>query len=235
MDLENINPINNHIIDEVTNTIVEPVNVVEAVKETVEETVEKTVNVVEETVEKTVNVVEETVNVVEETVEKTVNVVVEVAKETVFSTLLDLLSNVLNVKANLDNFKIPIKPEIKECLLVLMKEQPVFFDQCDISLKRIISDNKVDTKDIPEIIALVSKLYVVIKKTKKNSKKIDTYELIKTILHILFILHMQHHNIKNDELTNSIINILDASIDLLKLNSSLKSLKTPNCLKCFMS
>ena len=141
----------------------------------------------------------------------------------------------LNVKGELEKFNKSINPQIKECLLVLMKEQPVFFEQCDISLKRIISDNKVDTKDIPEIINLVSKLYGVIKKTKTNSIKIDTYELIKTILHILFILHMQHHNIENDELTNSIINILDASIDLLKLNSSLKSLKTPNCLKCFMS
>ena len=195
MDLENINPINNHIIDEVTNTIV-----VEAVAETVEEPIVA---------------IEEPIVAI--------------------ATILDLLSNMLNVKGDLEKFNKSINPQIKECLLVLMKEQPVFFEQCDISLKRIISDNKVDTKDIPEIITLVSKLYVVIKKTKTNSIKIDTYELIKTILHILFILHMQHHNIENDELTNSIINILDASIDLLKLNSSLKSLKTPNCLKCFMS
>ena len=116
-----------------------------------------------------------------------------------------------------------------------MQDHSVFFEQFDISVKRIISDNKIDTKDIPEIISLVSKLYIVIKKTKTNYKKLDTYELIKTILHILFVLHMQHHNIENDELTSSIINMLDASIDLLKLNSSLKSLKTPNCLKCFMS
>jgi len=209
MDLENINPINNHIIDEVTNTIV-----VEAVAETVEEPIVA--------IEEPIVAIEEPIVAIEEPI-------------VAIATILDLLSNMLNVKGDLEKFNKSINPQIKECLLVLMKEQPVFFEQCDISLKRIISDNKVDTKDIPEIITLVSKLYVVIKKTKTNSIKIDTYELIKTILHILFILHMQHHNIENDELTNSIINILDASIDLLKLNSSLKSLKTPNCLKCFMS
>lgn len=175
--------------------------------------------------------IDEVTNTIEEQIIESI----KVEDVVVLTTLLDLLTKILNANEEFEKLKIPITPQIKECLLVLMEEQPVFFEQFDISLKRIISDNKVDTKDIPEVITLVSKLYIVIKKTKINSKKINLYELIKTILHILFILHMQHHNIENDELTNSIINILDASIDLLKLNSSLKSLKTPNCLKYFMS
>ena len=143
-----------------------------------------------------------------------------------------LLSYLLDIKSRIDQFSVPIHPDIRVCLIILMQEQPEFFTQCDISLKKIIADNKINTKDIPDILILVSKLYIVLKNTKLNLEKIDIYELIKTILHILFILHMEHHDIADNELTNSIINILDASIDLLKLQSSLK---IPNCIERYFS
>ena len=60
--------------------------------------------------------------------------------------------------------------------LLLCKEQPDFFKDIESSLKKIILDNKIDTKDIPEIILLVTKAYQIIK-SDKGVPQIDPYEL----------------------------------------------------------
>ena len=215
------------------DTIIVPPPLESVVESVVESVIEPVIEpVIESVIEPVVEtVIEPIVETVEKHVDTTTEKVINAVKTNKKSTITVLLFHLLDLKSRIEQFSVPIHPDIRICLMILLQEQPEFFTQCDISLKKIIADNKINTKDIPEILVLVSKLYIVLKNTTINLKHIDMYILIKTILHILFILHIQHHNIEDNELTNSIVNILDASIDLLKLQSSLR---IPNCIeRCF--
>ena len=105
---------------------------------------------------------------------------------------------------------------------MLCKDKPDFFNEVEVSLKNIIMDDKIDTKDIPEIIILVSKVYGIIK-GDKNVPKVDPYELIKTLLKQLFIIYTETNKLHNAELVIALVSIIDASIELVKL----KSIKVP--------
>ena len=131
----------------------------------------------------------------------------------------------LNCLAILSAF---VYADVKSIKVVLFTDKPDFFNEVEVSLKNIIMDDKIDTKDIPEIMILVSKFYGIIK-GDKNVPKVDPYELIKTLLHQLFIIYTETNKIHNSELVGSLIKIIEASIDLVKL----KSIKVPKvgCLK----
>jgi hypothetical protein len=113
--------------------------------------------------------------------------------------------------------------------LILCKEKSEFFADIDASLKKIILDDKIDTKDIPEIIVLVTKVYEIIK-SDKAVPKVDPYELIKTLLNMVFTLYIETNKVQNKELAIELLKIIDVSIDLIKL----KALKPPK-IGCFNS
>jgi hypothetical protein len=153
----------------------------------------------------------------------------EVMVEITKITFNQIFENFLNQsEEQLNKFSIKLSSEMKTYFLLLCKEKPAFFNEVEVSLKNIIMDDKIDTKDIPEIMILVSKVYGIIK-GDKNVPKVDPYELIKTLLHQLFIIYTETNKIHNSELVGSLIKIIEASIDLVKL----KSIKVPKvgCLK----
>jgi hypothetical protein len=91
----------------------------------------------------------------------------DVVGEIVQITFSQILENFLNQNANkLNELSVHINPTIQTYFLLLCKEQPDFFKDIESSLKKIILDNKIDTKDIPEIILLVTKAYQIIKSDK---------------------------------------------------------------------
>jgi hypothetical protein len=181
-------------------------------------------DIVEEHIEKAVSKVDEIVSSLNETK----NTVTEVTTNEVISgitkiTFNQIFENFLNQsEAELNNFRIKLTPEMKTYFLLLCKNKPDFFKEVEVSLKNIIMDDKIDTKDIPEIITLVSKVYGIIK-GDKNVPKVDPYELIKTLLKQLFIIYTETNKIHNAELVIALVSIIDASIDLVKL----KSIKVP--------
>ena len=152
-----------------------------------------------------------------------------VVGEIVQITFSQILENFLNQNANkLNELSVNINPTIQTYFLLLCKEQPDFFKDIESSLKKIILDNKIDTKDIPEIILLVTKAYQIIK-SDKGVPQIDPYELIKTLLHLVFIQYIETNKVQNKDLLNEILKIIDVSIDLIKL----KAIEPPKvgCLK----
>jgi hypothetical protein len=185
---------------------------------------------VEKTIEEILTKVEE--GKVEETKTDITNAVKDVVKEVILTeviiditkiTFSQMLENFLNQnKDKLDSLSIKISPEMHKYFLLLCKEKGDFFTDIDSSLKKIILDDKIDTKDIPEIIVLVTKVYEIIK-SDKAVPKIDPYELIKTLLNMVFTLYIETNKVQNKELAADLLKIIGVAIDLIKL----KALKPP--------
>jgi hypothetical protein len=185
---------------------------------------------VEKTIEEILTKVEE--GKVEETKTDITNAVKDVVKEVILTeviiditkiTFSQMLENFLNQnKDKLDSLSIKISPEMHKYFLLLCKEKGDFFTDIDSSLKKIILDDKIDTKDIPEIIVLVTKVYEIIK-SDKAVPKVDPYELIKTLLNMVFTLYIETNKVQNKELAADLLKIIGVAIDLIKL----KALKPP--------
>ena len=217
--------------------IVEKTEIEEVVKDVLEIIVEDVEEEEEKEEEKEKEKEEEKIEEVERCV--LTPVVIEITKLT-FSQLVESFLN----ENKLHTLSIQVSPEIQNLLLLLCKEQSCFFSDVEISLNKIILDNKIDTKDIPEIILLVAKVYDIITAdttvSTKVVSKVDPYELIKTILNIVFTLYIETNKVQNKQLATELLKIIDVSIDLIKLKSINLSKIGPNigCLhyifKCFI-
>lgn len=139
------------------------------------------------------------------------------------ATLLQLFEYLLvtNVK-RLDLFSVKVSDEMKDHLLVIMKEHGTIFGDIEKSIKKIVADNKINSEDIPELLVLVGKIYELFYKSKHIKKKWDYYELIKCLLHISFVLYLHDRDIENKEMLKPLLNIIESAIDLIKLKSSVK-------------
>jgi hypothetical protein len=179
-----------------------------------------------------VDIVDVIAEVVEKNVEKVVEEVIvektEEAKEDVVLTFLQLFENFLS--KDLSNFNIKLTPEIQQYFLILCKQNPNLFVDFEKSIKQIILDNKIDTKDIPEIIVLVSKVHKILKENK-GVPTIDPYEVIRMIIHLTFIVYIETNKVDNKQLIDDMLKIIDVSIDLAKL-SPLKKNNSGCLFKC---
>jgi hypothetical protein len=212
------------IVEEPIPIVEEPIPIVEEPVPVVEEpvpVVEEPIPIVEEpvpVVEEPVPVVEELVPVVEEPVpvvgEKDIldpntNEIIEQITQCTFHQIFE---------KTLEHESCKISPEIKQYILLLCKENTVFFSDVEDSLKKIIIDDKINTKDIPDIIMLVGKIYEIIS-SKNNTSKIDPYEVIKILLQNIFVTYFNINNINNSELEANILHIISVSIQLIKMQS----------------
>jgi hypothetical protein len=142
--------------------------------------------------------------------------------------LVGLIEKILNDDTN--NLTIKLPTDVKKYFLLLCQEKPSVFGTIENDLKNIILDNKIDTKDIPEFISLVSNVYSIIK-YKKYSLNIDIYDLIKEMLNISFVVYIETNNIKNAKLLGDLLRIADISIDLIRIQPFAN--KTKSCFGCF--
>ena len=127
-------------------------------------------------------------------------------------------------KATLKTFNGSLTREMRKYFLFLCRQRPNLFTQLELSFKKIIIDDKIDMKDIPEIIVMVKIIYKVIKKDNYLIATIDRYEIIKTLLQLLFMIHASKNGIHNVDLMDNINKIIETSIELIKL----RSFKKPN-------
>lgn len=189
------------------------------------------------------NVVNATVNVhIEENIEESKallettndvvigNTSVETKTEDVKQLFIELVEKFLLQPPK--NMSIKLSPGIHKNILLICKELPEIFKSVESSLNNIISDNKINTKDIPEILVLVNKVYCKINNKKTLQVIVEPYELLKKILHIGFVVYVEHNKIENSELLLTFLNIIDTSIDLIKLRPS-KQVKV-GCFTCIL-
>ena len=141
-----------------------------------------------------------------------------------------VIEYILLQEADNINGNIKLTPEIKKYFLFLCKETPSLFGIVEESLKKIILDDKIDAKDIPDLINVVSNIYNIIKH-KENKPNIDIYDLIKTLIHLSLFVYIETNKVKNLELLDSLMKIVDMSIDLIKIQPEIAK-KVSGCFGC---
>lgn len=132
---------------------------------------------------------------------------------------------------NNPNMKVNIPHNTVEILKILIKNSSNEFDNISSNLQKIIDDNKIDFKDIPEFIELVENIYILIVRHRKKLAPFNGKTLAKTSGEILKIIikllvEMEHFSLNNfisadldgmneeDENSNNINN--DAKQSLIK-------------------
>lgn len=142
--------------------------------------------------------------------------------------LIQLLDNVTNPGANLSKYNLQIDESTRQVLLAVMKSCPDFFSEVELILVNITQDNKIDSADIPNIIVLIQKLYILMVDLK--SIKLNTVtcsetcgSIIKIIIHVLVEEEIVNITTDNKEvfLTN-VDKLVNACVNLLKFTTQLK-------------
>jgi len=100
------------------------------------------------------------------------------------------------------DMKVNIPHNTVEILKILIKNSSNEFDNISSSLQKIIDDNKIDFKDIPDFIQLVENIYILIVRHRKklapfNGKTLATTsgEILKIIIKLL--VEMEHFSLNN--------------------------------------
>ena len=151
-------------------------------------------------------------------------------------TLIQLLTNVTNPEASVNKYNLKIDESAKQVLLAVIKAHPNFFSEVEIILVNITQDNKIDSADIPNIIVLIQKLYILMVDLK--SIKLNTVacsetcgSIIKIIIHVLVEEGVVKITTDNKEVfLANVDKLVDACVNLLKFTTQLKP---KNCLHFF--
>jgi hypothetical protein len=164
--------------------------------------------------------------------DKTKEIVSKNMQQLLHLTIIDLLKMAIHNPDN--NMTITLSDNSKELILKLLETNQSVFSDVVCNIFNIIQDNKIDTKDIPNLIQLLQKIYEVAHNTK--AIKLDKSELALSCgIIIKFIINMlvEQGHIKISEERKSdffveIYNLIDTCVSLIQLT---KSLKPPSCLK----
>jgi len=161
-----------------------------------------------------------------------------ISNNDVILSLIQLLANVTNpdASASVSKYNLQIDESVKQVLLAVMKAHPNFFSEIELILVNIAQDNKIDSADIPNIIVLIQKLYILMVDLK--SIKLTTAvcsetcgSIIKIIIHVL--VEEGRVKITSDNKVLFLANVdklVNACVDLLKFT---KQLKPKSCLHFF--
>ena len=130
-------------------------------------------------------------------------------------TLTSILQNVLTKTEGLDKYSIQLTPEIKHIFNLLVADSK-YFDDVEKSLKLIVQDDKIDAKDVPQIMILLTNLY-----SKLRGLRIEFNEKIcGDMLKFVFDVAMKDGLIKMNkadvELLTCVYSIIDMSIQLIQ-------------------
>jgi hypothetical protein len=152
--------------------------------------------------------------------------VVKPVEEVIKLSLIQLLDNIINNKQDKDNDEIILSPNLQKYILLIIKENPKIFMDVEVSMENIIKDGKIDIKDIPDLLVIISKLYEILHHFKDNFKNENMYEFVKTLLNIVFMVYMDEHDVENKTLFQNMQTLVSSAIDLIKLQQTLKKSKS---------
>lgn len=117
--------------------------------------------------------------------------------------------------------RIDISPKVREILEKLLSEVQ-YFDKVEEYLGAIIKDNKLDAKDVPIVMLLLTELYQRLQGFSLEDISTETCgEVIKTIVEIAIKEKIVPVNEEDLELLSTIYNIVDTSIRLIQMRNQL--------------
>lgn len=141
---------------------------------------------------------------------------------TVLETEKSLFAEILDLETNKNLIKKPLTEKEKSILKELISFCPDSLNDINKCILEIIKDGKIDALDIPSFIYIVKTIYVIChqKITIKVSNLIDS---IGSILKYIIQVILNRNNLLTPDLIKSIDGLIDMSVDMIKLNSLLKT------------
>lgn len=156
-------------------------------------------------------------------------------------TLQKMFENFLQKNEDdLRQLNVKLSPEIQKYFLLFCQENPTFFADVENSLKLIITDNEINSRDIPELLNLMSKIYIIIKDKKHIANYldgVDPYAIIESLLRIMVILYLEKENKDYGNksvnlLVEQVMTIVKIAIELMKL-PIMEVAPKKGCFGCF--
>jgi DNA-binding XRE family transcriptional regulator len=104
----------------------------------------------------------------------------------------------------------------------ILTKCPLSFINIKNNILEIVKDNKIDLADIPIFLKLIKDIYVIYHENILNTKV--SYDSISKLLKYIIHIILKQNNLGNQELLNSCDNIIEISVEMIKLH--LKSKKS---------
>ena len=148
--------------------------------------------------------------------------------------LIDLLKKELENEATKNNISIKLTPDIINTINNIITLSPNTLNDIEKAIIDIVKDEKIDFKDIPEIIILIQRLYQFIyslKNTKFDYNKVAeiTSSILKFIVHLLVLERkIKIADDKQEKFLNEINSLIDSCVSLLVFP---KIIKPATCFK----
>jgi hypothetical protein len=136
-------------------------------------------------------------------------------------TLINLIENKLNT-----NITILLSPEEISIIKKLIANSPVVFANIEKDVSALISDNKINSSDIPNLICLVKDFYLLIE--SGNISLITGEELINicaNIIKFIILVVFNKYEIDNEISIKNINSIIDTCSSLLLFIPKIKKNK----------
>lgn len=148
--------------------------------------------------------------------------------------IINLLQTYIAAGSTISNISFELNAEKSAFFLELMKQFPGFFRDMEDILKNIVQDNVIDSKDIPQIIMLIKKLYELMHKLKDSKitpnqiAEFSSY-IIKMIIYICVaekIIKVEDSN--KDIFFMTVNSVIVSCLELLQLAEEVSQLSSTN-------
>jgi hypothetical protein len=168
--------------------------------------------------------------------DNSVEISTTIVSDIVEQTFLDLVKKSIENEEIKKKISIPITPEVTNVINNIISLTPNTLTDIEKAIIQIMKDGKIDSKDIPNLIVVIQRIYQFIyslKDTKFDAKK--RADITATSLKYLLRLLVLERKIKIDEeKREEFFTQTDALIDsCIGLLTYSKSLKTKSCFKIF--
>lgn len=161
------------------------------------------------------------------------NAVIEAVEQTFLNIVEQSLTSLI-IRDKLMKTQVNLTPELIEIIKKILSATPECFNDIEKAVNEIIKDGKIDSKDIPQFIVVVQKIYQIIYSLKdikfdaKNRSEF-TASVLKFIVHLLVLERkIKIEEEKEAQFLTDCDALIDACIGLLSFP---KSIKTKGCLK----
>jgi hypothetical protein len=147
------------------------------------------------------------------------NVILEISEK----TLLILVNESLSSEEIKNKLSIKLSSQDISFISKIISLTPDALNDVEKALNDIIKDGKIDSKDIPQFIVIIQRIYQIIYNFKLDSKKCMemTSTILKYIVHLLVLEFLKESDA-----------LIDACVGLLSFP---KSIKIKGCLKRFFN
>jgi hypothetical protein len=150
-------------------------------------------------------------------------------------TFVDIVKKTIENEVVNDKIKMILSPEVKNVINNLISLTPDTLTDIEKAIVDIVKDNKIDSKDIPNLIIVIQRIYQFIYSLGANKfdakKRAEiTAASLKFVIRVLLLNDKIKLNPEKtqEEFLNQIDVLIDSCVGLLSFS---KTIKTPRCLK----